>query len=53
MKVTHEGAVRTLMVRVTRRPCPVLVTRCAGTAAQGSFLHVVCRVGWLALTVNT
>ena len=49
---TQAGASITLMVRVTRRPCPVLVTRRAGTSFHGSFLHAECSRGWLPLIVN-
>ena len=49
----QDDARTALIVRRARRPWSVLTAETAGTAAQGSFLSCLYKVGMLALTVIT
>ena len=51
-KSIHAGASTAWTVRRTRRPWPVSTLETAGTSFQGSFLSVLRRVFWFALTVR-
>ena len=51
-KSIHSGASTAWTVRRTRRPWPVSTLETAGTSFQGSFLSVLRRVFWFALTVR-